>query len=189
MGGEHYICPLMSSALPVVVDAWRMVTSGRIFEGRLPLASMSRLGESLAGRDGDCEYRVEFGRDEFGVAYVDIQADVALPLICQRTLECFELPVRIEQRMGLIRDEAEEPALPPGYEPVLLSEDGRLHPADLIEDELILAMPVVPVKPGTEAIEPQWSADEEEEAEHARPNPFATLSALKQGTTKQQKLK
>jgi uncharacterized protein len=160
-----------------------MVTSRRVFEGRLPLASMARLGESLADTSGDCGYALEFGRDEFGVAYIDIRADAALPLTCQRTLERFELPVRIEQRMGLIRDEAEEAALPPGYEPVLLPEDARLHPAELIEDELILAIPVVPVRPGTEAVEPEWPAEEEEE-EDERPNPFAALSALKQGVLK-----
>ena len=180
-GVAIYICTLMSTALPDVVDAWRMVTSHRVFEGRLPLASMSRLGGSLADTDGDCGYQVEFGRDEFGIAYIDIRAETALPLICQRTLECFELAVRIEQRMGLIRDESEEAALPEGYEPVLLSEDGRLHAAQLIEDELILAIPVVPVSPGTEAIEPQWPVDEDE-IEDERPHPFATLSALKLGT-------
>lgn len=160
-----------------------MVTSQRVFEGRLPLASMSRLRESLADSGGNCGYQVEFGRDEFGLAYIDIRAEAALPLICQRTLECFELPVRIAQRLGLIRDESEEAALPEAYEPVLLSEDGRLHPAALIEDELILAIPVVPVSPGTEAVEPQWPVDKDE-TEDERPHPFATLSALKLGRLK-----
>lgn len=173
-----YICALMSNALPDSVDAWRMVSAGRLFEGRIPLASMRRLADSLADVEGDCGYQVEFGRDEFGIAFIELRVDAALPLVCQRTLERFELPVRIEQRVGLIRDEREESALPPGYEPVLLGEDARLHPAELIEDELILAVPVVPVKPGTEAVEVQWTADVEE-AEDERPNPFAALSALK----------
>lgn len=170
--------------MPEVVDAWRMVASGRLFSGALPLASMQRLAESLADTEGSCEYRVEFGRDEFGAAFVELVADVALPLTCQRTLERFALPVHVEQRLGLIRDEREEAGLPPGYEPLLLAEDARLNPAELIEDELILAIPVVPVKPGTEAVEIEWT-EAEEEAEDERPNPFAALSALKTGTSKQ----
>jgi uncharacterized protein len=169
----------MSTALPDVLDAWRMVNSGRVFEGRLPLAAMPRLAEALVDAEGVCEYRVEFGRDEFNVAYVSIQADTALPLSCQRTLERFEQPVRIDQRMGLIRDERDEPSLPPGYEPVLLPDDGRLSPVELIEDELILAIPVVPVKPGTEAVEAWWADADEEPVQDERPNPFAALSALK----------
>jgi uncharacterized protein len=174
----------MSVALPDVIDAWRMVAARRVFEGRLALATMSRLGESLADDTGECRYQVEFGRDEFGTAFVELKAEAALPLVCQRTLERFEWPVRIDQRLGLIRDEREEAALPPGYEPLLLPEDARLHPAELIEDELILAVPVVPVKPGTEAIEAHWEASAEE-MQDERPNPFAALSALKSGNVKQ----
>jgi uncharacterized protein len=177
----------MSVALPESVDAWRMVATGRIFEGSLPLAALPRLTPSLADAEGHCVYRVEFGRDEFGVAFCDIRAEAALPLICQRTLDRFELPVLVEQRIGLLRDERDEAGLPPGYEPVLPPEDGRMHPAELIEDELILAVPVVPVKPGSEAVEVHWAATEEEEAEEERPNPFAALSALKSGTPKPRK--
>jgi uncharacterized protein len=117
---------------------------------------------------------------------MQLRADAALPLICQRTLERFELPVRIEQRLGMIRDEREESALPPGYEPVLVSEDTRLHPAELIEDELILAVPVVPVRPGTEAVDANWESVVEE-IQDERPNPFAALSALKTGDAKQRR--
>ena len=46
-----------------------------------------------------------------------------------------------------IEDESEEAALPPGYEPLLIA-DGQVNLADVIEDELILALPVVPLKPG-----------------------------------------
>lgn len=174
----------MSAALPEAVDAWRMVTSQRIFSGTLPLASMTRLGQSLVDAEGDCSYRVEFGRDEFGVAFVQIDAEASLPLLCQRSLERFELPVQVSQRMGMIRSEEEEAGLPAEYEPVLLPEDGRLNPAELVEDELILAVPVVPVTPGTEAVDTQWSTDEEAVADE-RPNPFAALSALKSSTPKQ----
>ena len=173
----------MSVALPESVDAWRMVAAGRIFEGSLPLAALSRLQPSLADATGTCVYRVEFGRDELGVAFCEIQADAALPLVCQRTLDRFEFPVRVEQRIGLVRNERDEAGLPPGYEPVQPNEDGRLNPVELIEDELILAVPVVPVKPGSEAVEAHWAAPEDEEAEEERPNPFAALSALK-GTPK-----
>ena len=66
-------------------------------------------------------------------------------LRCQRSLQPFVLPARVEQTLGLIREEAEEAGLPPGYEPLLVPEDGRIVPIDLVEDELILALPVVPV--------------------------------------------
>lgn len=177
-GLTHYNCPLMSATLPSVLDAWRMVATGRRFEGLLPLVGFKRLGSSLIDAEGDCHYVVEFGRDDLGQRYVDLHLQAQLPLLCQRTLERFFHPVDIRQRLGLIRDEAEEAALLPDVEAVLVDDNGSLHPADLIEDELILALPVVPINPDSEAIEAEWPADMVE-IEEETPNPFAALSALK----------
>ena len=46
-GQSHYNCRLMSATLPLVLDAWRMVATGRRFEGLLPLAGFKRLTSSL----------------------------------------------------------------------------------------------------------------------------------------------
>ena len=86
------------------------------------------------------------------------------------------MPVQMVQRLGLIRDEADEAGLPEGYEPLLVPDDGMLRPAELVEDELILAVPVVPVMPGTEAVEQDWPATEKK---YRQANPFAALAALK----------
>jgi uncharacterized protein len=177
----------MSGALPELVDAWRMVASGRVFEGQLPLASMTRLADSLADTTGDVAYAIEFGKDDFGISFIDVRVDARLPMICQRSLERFEQPVSIEQRLGLIASERDEAGLPEGYEPVLLDGSADLRLATLIEDELILALPVVPLKDGADDDSPlqTWSTAsaeelEELEAEAEKPNPFAALATLKQ---------
>ncbi|MBN6149292.1 DUF177 domain-containing protein [Xanthomonas sp. AmX2] len=167
----------MSANVPELLDAWRMVAARRMFEGRLPLSAMTRLQDSLADTEGECRYTLEFGRDEvLQVSYVELGIETALPLICQRSLQRFLLPVSMVQRMGLIRDEADEAALPPEYEALLVPDDGMLRPQDLVEDELVLAVPLVPVAPGSEAVEQDWPATEEE---LSKANPFAALAALK----------
>jgi len=153
-----------------------MVSARRGVEGQLPLSALSRLGDLLLDGEGMVRYSLQFDRDALQVAYVELQAEAELPLACQRSLERFLLPVRIVQRLGLIRDEAEEASLPAGYEPLLVPEDGMLSPAELVEDELILAVPAVPVAPGSEAVEREWSPSEDEAP---RANPFAALEALK----------
>ena len=165
------------SPVPETLDAWRQVTARRGIEGRVPLASLRRLSSLLDTPEGDVTFSLDFDRDSFGIAYVHVQADAGLPLVCQRSLERFMLPVHVDQRMGLIRDEAEEAALPPGYEALLVDADGELVTLDLVEDELILAVPVVPVRPGSDAVEQEWGSGEAAEAE--KPNPFAALAALK----------
>ena len=126
--------------------------------------------------EGDCRYQMEFGRDGLDLPYVEIRAEADLPLQCQRTLERFLHPVQLVQRLGLITDEAQESALPEGMEPFLLQTGGELHPAELVEDELILAIPVVPINPASTPVEADWPADVEDEP---KPNPFAALAALK----------
>jgi len=167
----------MSEKLPEMLDAWRMVTARRGFEGRLPLASMTRLRDSLFDTQGDVRFAIEFGRDSLQIPYAEVQIDAELPLECQRSLQRFLHPVHIVQRLGLIREEAEEAGLSEGYEPLLMPDDGMLHPVEMIEDELILAVPVVAVMPGTDAMERDWPVSKDEEAQA---NPFAALAVLKQ---------
>jgi len=165
----------MSVALPERVEASRMVQARRSFQGTLPLASFRRLRESLATVDGVAHYDLEFGRDELGIAYLAVHVETELPLTCQRSLEVYRQPVRLDQRLGLVEDEREEAALPEGYEPLLIT-DGQVSLADVIEDELILALPVVPLKPG----EPlEWHDAPADEADEEPVNPFAALARLK----------
>ncbi|NLA69163.1 MAG: DUF177 domain-containing protein [Gammaproteobacteria bacterium] len=171
----------MSADVPEVLDAWRMVAARREFAGRLPLSAFPRLREALAGDQGDVAFSLSFDRDALQVPYVELVVDARLPLVCQRTLQTFEFPVALSQRLALMRDgedwdEAAEAALPPGYEALAVAEDGSIRTADLVEDELILAIPVVPVSPGSESVERDWPVDADEAAQA---NPFAALAALK----------
>lgn len=173
--GTYHRAPV-TPTLPELVDPWRMVSARRTFAGRLPLSAMRRLASGLAAAEGEVEYELDFDKDEAGVSGVRVRAKTALPLICQRTLERFDYPVEIDAKLGFIVDEEDEAALPAGYEPLLLDAAG-LRPADVIEDELILALPVFPVKPGTQEMQREWK--EGVAADAAKPNPFAVLKNVK----------
>ncbi len=170
----------MSVTLPESVDAWRMVSARRSFAGELPIASMPRLRDALAGKEGVARYELDFGRDEYGTAYLDVRVQAPLTLLCQRSLEPFVMPVTVDGRLGLIKAEREEAALPPGVEPVLVSEDGQLNPSEVIEDELLLVLPLVPVNPDSRLPEELTGADTEQDSGSERAeNPFAVLRELK----------
>jgi len=170
----------MSVTLPESLDAWRVVSARRSFEGTLPIATLSRLSEALAGTDGLVQFELDFGRDSLGTDYVAVRAQARLTLTCQRTLEPFVLPVAVDTRLGLIRHERDEAGLPPDYEALLVPEDGRLNPADVIEDELLLALPLVPVNPDSSLPDEVTGHDAEEDSgERHSGNPFAVLRELK----------
>jgi uncharacterized protein len=166
----------MSAPVPPVLDAWRMVTARRSFEGVLPLSGFTRLAKSLTDTEGNCRFELEFGRDALNLPFVEVRAQADLPLLCQRSLERYLQPVTVLQRLGLITEQAQERALTEEMEPLLLDEHGQLRVIDLIEDELILALPVVPINPDAPEIEAEWA---EEDVVDDTPNPFAALVALK----------
>jgi uncharacterized protein len=164
----------MSATLPAVLDVWRMVSARRYFEGTLPLSAFTRLKDSLVDTEGECRFTLEFGHDDMNQAFVQVHAEASLPLQCQRTLERYLQPVTVDQRLGLITSEAQESALQEGVEPLLVPESAELRAIDLVEDELILALPVVPINPESSLPEAVWRLDDDD-----KPHPFAALSALK----------
>lgn len=153
-----------------------MVAAQREFEGRIPLASMMRMRDGLVDTEGDVRYVLAFGTDQLRVAYAELRIDAELPLECQRSLKRFLFPVQTTQRLGLIRNEADEAALPPEYEALLVGADGMLRPAELVEDELILALPVVALAPDVDAVQREFAPTEEE---IAQANPFSALAGWK----------
>lgn len=156
-----------------------MVSARRSFQGTLPVAGLDRLGEVLADSCGEVDYTLDFGRDELGTAYLAVHARASLTLLCQRTLEPFVLPVVLDTRLGLISDDSEEAGLPPGYEPLLVVDD-RIHPAAVMEDELLLAVPLVPVSPQSEwPDEGKVTQAPDAPVEPTQDNPFAVLRELK----------
>lgn len=166
----------MLPPVPDVLDAWRMVAARREFEGRIPLAAMTRLASSLSDTEGEVRFRLAFGIDALRIAYAELEINAELPMECQSSLKRFLLPIQISQRLGLIRDEADEAALPEEYEALLVDADAMLRPAELVEDELILALPVVAVAPDAEVVERDFAPPTEEAASA---NPFAALAGLK----------
>lgn len=165
----------MSRGLPDQVDVWRMVSGRRCFSGHIALADLPRLQDSLAHQDGTVAYELAFDTDEFDQAYAELMVQGELPLICQRTLEVYRQPVTVSLRLGLIRREDEEASLLPGYEAFLVPPDGQIVPSDLIEDELILALPLVPARP--DSVVRRDEDDEEVQSEQA--HPFAVLKTMR----------
>lgn len=169
----------MSASLPVSVDAERMVAGRRSFEGVLPVAKLPRLVEALADDHGEVCYRLEFEQGALGGPQLHAVLRAGLTLQCQRTLEAFVFPAEVDARFGLLTDERDAAALPRDCEPVLL-KDGAVSLRRVMEDELLLALPLVPVKPDSEILQDEWNAPvhksdaEKQETTH----PFADLRKL-----------
>jgi uncharacterized protein len=111
-------------------------------------------------------------------AWLHLSADAELSLVCQRCLA--PLPTRLQTQRNFLfaPDEATAAELDADSEDDVLAMTRALDLRALVEDELLLALPLVP----RHELCPQplpLVDDDEEEGEPERPNPFAALAALK----------
>jgi uncharacterized protein len=180
----------MMAAITEIIEPLALASSGRIIEGRLPVSLLPRLLPLLELNDADTQrdvgYLLEFGVDEGGTARITGSVTGTLPVKCQRCMEAMELPVVTQTLLGIVRSREAAEQLPVRYEPLLLTMDegdDGVSIASIIEDELILALPLVAMHKQQDC--PQGDAlmstasEEENAAMTQRKNPFAVLSQLK----------
>lgn len=165
----------MLHTLSSLADAKKLCVRGQIVEERFPLTRFPRLLSLLADGNGEIEYRMVFETDLVGHPSVVMTIRGALPLICQRTLQRFLLSVEFDARLVFLATDAQEAELPPDAESLVLDGEPRSC-NDLVEDELILRLPVVPL---SDLPMPELAANDTEVAVDAPRRPFAVLEQLK----------
>lgn len=163
-----------------------MAETRRLLQGHVPLVEMKRLSESLMDTGGSAEVSLEFGIDAEGIRYMRGRIRTVLTLKCQRCLEGMRFVVDSEFALGMVQGEAQAEALPSHYEPLQL--DGQpLFLRDVLEDELLLALPIVARHPSDECDVVLEAAAAPVEDEHEdkdtggseKANPFSVLAGLK----------
>lgn len=171
----------MSGALPPSLDLTRAARQAFDLEGRLPVKSMPRLAAALASDTGTAEFDLQAGVDLGRRVVVSGRIDAELELICQRCLGPVKIALHAEPHLAWVKTDEALAALPEEYDP-LVSEDGRVMLADLVADELLLALPLVPRHEGNAACRDLPEAAVEPAAPgEERKNPFAELAKLKRG--------
>lgn len=139
-----YIIPPLMQALPVPtrINPWRLAAESGRLEGRLALAALSRLA-TLSRADGEVTITLVGGVDERGISFLEGSLNTEIELDCQRCLGPLRIPLTIEVLLGVVRSETEAERLPERYDPLLVA-DTEVTVADLVEDELLLALPSIP---------------------------------------------
>jgi uncharacterized protein len=163
----------MSHQQPVI-DGFEFASAGASREGDWPLSDFPRLRDVLAADAGKVQYALEGVRDERGRPSLRVKVRGVLQLRCQRCLEALPYEVDTDTTLVLAASQAEIDAEPADAQAADRVLAGREMPVrDLVEDELILAVPYAPRHEGCSA---RPSADAE-----AKQSPFAGLRGLLHG--------
>ena len=154
----------------------------------MPIDWMGRLAALLAPESeserADVEFSAGFRFDRQGLVTIDLTVRAGLPLVCQRSLETYVERVDRRSMLAVIENMADQEELPELYEPVLV-EERRLALVDLVEEELLLAVPQVPRSPEAgelelpEDVSVEASSEDELEPTH---RPFEGLAGWMKDT-------
>ena len=113
--------------------------------------------------------------------WLDLLASVQLPMQCQRCLTPVLETVQAERSFRFVADEATAAALDDEAEEDILVISRDFDALALVEDELILSLPLVPLHEVCPEAVPMTAVDPEFEEAADRPNPFGVLASLKTG--------
>ena len=171
---------------PQRLDVKAFAQTGARLAGHDSLLKYERLAQEAKGLHPDLlvdweavgEVRTAMG----GVSQVWIRIHVraSFPMECQRCLTPVDVPLEVAREFRFVADEATAEALDDDCEEDLLALSREFDLHELIEDELLMALPVVPKHDECPTPVPLSSSDDDfEEANAAKPNPFAALAALR----------
>jgi len=189
----------MLQRLPELIEPQRMAESHRIVRGIISLANMKRLQPLLAHaskiapkiaseeESGTAAVELLFSIDASGQANITGSIRAQLTIRCQRCMEPMQYHIDEPVSLAIIRSEKQVQLIPDYYEPLLLEDDSLLL-SELVEDELLLALPAVPLHDVNEC-RVQWSGQIHDGAQQGkvardnklseRKNPFAALEQLR----------
>lgn len=161
----------MFDRLPELFDPLEFVEKKRRIKGIVPLAGLDRMQDVLLRQDGGVQVDIDFRR-EGRVAAALGRVEAKLVLQCQCCLGALDWPINSEIRLGVVTSIDEANLLPEGFEPLLLDSGPVIALADIVQDELLLAVPSVPQHPDCTMPKP-------EKASGGVEHPFAVLAQLK----------
>jgi uncharacterized protein len=148
----------------------------------VPVNRLERIASHLTSHEGMVTGSVALSMEE-GRIVADIELVALLEVRCQRCLEPMQWPIESQSRVALVASEEDAAAVPPELE-TALAPGGKLRLAELVEEEVLLALPSAPRHP--EQCPQGQSRSRVEGFEEPTQRPFADLGALlKPGRSKQ----
>ncbi len=158
-----------------VIDGLEFARTGSKLQGALPVAGFTRLRDALSTSKGAVQYELLGVPEELGRPTLRLKVAGELQFVCQRCLGALEFPLRIDVSLQLAATQAEldaEPLAAEGPEGIVAGRQMQVR--DLVEDELLLAIPLV--------LRHERCTEGGSQAWNEKRSPFAGLRGLVGGT-------
>jgi len=165
----------------MVIDGLQFARSSSELAGVIDSSQLQRLGEFQCRTPG-IRFRLKGGMNERGKPSIDMLLSAELELTCQRCMQPLAFALDTGVNLELSRHQAEIESAEDEVDRILAKRD--MDVAALVEDEVILALPMIPRHEHCEAA-PEGAHPAVIEVGTARlASPFGALAALKHGRKK-----
>lgn len=168
--------------LPLTVDPIKDAQRRLDYVGYYAANQLERLAESVVNVLSDAQVTLSFYIDPQKLVVMKGNVQVDVELECQRCNEPYKQTLECEFTYSPVANWDQADDLPEIYEPIEFNAFGEIDLIGTVEDELILALPLVPMHSSehceVSAQEQVFGELSEELAK--KPNPFAVLANLKQ---------
>lgn len=174
-----------ASPLLPFVDARKAFRHEQTVEGFLPLQTLQNLSAMLTDSEGRAHAVLRFYIDQDRRRRIDGELQATVNVQCQRCLEPVQITLSEHFELAVVSTEARARDLPASLDP-WLSDEETLSPADIVEEQLILCMPIVSTHQQCNAaivqdvLEKGVGIEHSDQAEDKQASsPFSVLAALK----------
>lgn len=170
----------MQPKLPEQLDFVQAARKASKINGYWPISRLERLAAIVLDDQANIEAELEFDvQDRLRTVSGHVKA--TLIVTCQRCMQPMTLDLDTHFKLALVSDESRAGLLPEEFEPLMLDEDNRVNIPVMLEDELLLAVPLVALH-DTECSdylqEQKIRQASEEEQALKKDSPFSVLKDL-----------
>ena len=167
----------MLDRLPVLIDPVKLSERGKTLSGTIKASELARLSELLLTDSTEIDIVLSFDK-EGRTPTIQGRIKIDLTLECQACLEPVNWPIDISFKLGLVLSLEQADRLASDCEPLLL-ESEKISLNQLVEDELLLAIPDFPRHKHDCAPNNNSQPTKEETKQSTPNNPFSVLAKLK----------
>lgn len=159
-----------------LIDSVEFARAGEILNGSVPVSKLARLADSLFDGAGVLQFELKGARDARQRLRLHLAVDGSIDLQCQRCLGKLVYPVSTQTNLLVLTgDTAADSGEIDDLDGVPAAADTDVWA--LVEDEVLLALPLAPRHAEGEC------SPAVKEAGEAMASPFAALAGLKQDRT------
>ncbi len=164
--------------LPRFIDPRKFAQQGIRVQGLILASDLERFTEYQVLEAPDVKVALHFYVDEQRHKVIGGHVSCTAQLPCQRCLEPVSLDLDCSLNLGVVWDEEKAKQLPASLDPLILPEDGSTDIYQVVEEELLLALPMVAYHSYDCIDKALYSCGEPAKPE-PKENPFNVLEQLK----------